>query len=134
MRFLLIFLLFTSILFGNEYVVIVNKNMKKFSNAEIKAIFLKKITFVDDTKIVPINLGANDPIRIKFQEHLLHMSLQRLKSYWMKQHYLGHRPPLSMKSQESIKAFVNKVDGAIGYIDASNADQSIKVIYRWSDD
>jgi hypothetical protein len=38
-----------------------------------------------------------------------------------------------MKSQESIKSFVKKVDGAIGYIEAKNIDNTVKVIYRWRD-
>jgi ABC-type phosphate transport system substrate-binding protein len=38
-----------------------------------------------------------------------------------------------MKSQESIKAFVKKVDGAIGYIESSALDEDLKVIYRWKD-
>jgi hypothetical protein len=38
-----------------------------------------------------------------------------------------------MKSEESIKAFVKKVDGAIGYINANSVDDGVKVLYKWSD-
>ena len=38
-----------------------------------------------------------------------------------------------MRSQESVKTFVKKVDGAIGYIDAKLIDDSVKVLYRWSE-
>lgn len=126
-------LLLSVISFADEYVVISNKNMKDLSDNEIKAIFLKKLTFANDTKLVPINLEARDPLRLNFEKKVLHMSFQRLKSYWTKQHYLGHRPPVSMKSQESIKAFVKKVEGSIGYINANRVDDSVKVMYRWSD-
>ena len=61
------------------------------------------------------------------------MRYSRLKSYWTKQHYLGHRPPLTMKSQESILAFIKKVDGAVGYIDLKNIDSDINIVYKWSD-
>ena len=107
--------------------------MKDLSESEIKAIFLKKLIFTNDTKLVPINLEARDPLRLNFEKKVLNMSFQRLKSYWTKQHYLGHRPPVSMKSQESIKAFVKKVKGSIGYIKADRVDDSVKVMYRWSD-
>ena len=120
-------------IFANEYVIISNKSMNTLSIAQIKAIFLKKITFIDDTKVVPISLGTRNPLRVKFEKKVLKMSFVRLKSYWTKQHYLGKRPPISMKSQESIKAFVKKVDGAIGYIDSNSLDDSIKEIYRWRD-
>ena len=133
MKFVISLLIFSTLLFSGDYVIIVNNNMRELTNSEIRAIFLKKITFVGDTKMVPVNLEANNPIRIKFQEHFLNMSFKKLESYWMKQHYLGHRPPISMKSQESVKAFVSKVEGAIGYIEASHEDDSVRIIYRWSD-
>lgn len=126
-------LLLSTLSLADEYVVISNKDMKDLSDSEIKAIFLKKLIFANDTKLVPINLQARDPLRLKFEKKVLHMSFQRLKSYWTKQHYLGHRPPVSMKSQESIKAFVKKVKGSIGYIKANRVDDSVKVMYRWSD-
>jgi len=126
-------LAFSVVSFGGEYAVITNKQMKSLTRAEIKAIFLKKMIFVEDVKVVPINLQARNRLRNKFEKELLHMSFTRLKKYWTKEHYLGHRAPLSMKSQASIKAFVTKVDGAVGYIDATNIDKTIKVIYRWRD-
>jgi ABC-type phosphate transport system substrate-binding protein len=132
-KIFIVALFLSTISLADEYVVISNKNMKDLSESEIKAIFLKKLTFANDTKVVPINLKARDPLRLKFEKKVLHMSFQRLKSYWTKQHYLGHRPPVSMKSQESIKAFVKKVKGSIGYIKANRVDNSVKVMYRWSD-
>ncbi|MCX6075468.1 MAG: hypothetical protein NTW78_01125 [Campylobacterales bacterium] len=118
---------------ANEYAVISNKNIKELSESEIKAIFLKKLTFIDNFAAVPVNLEAGDSLRVKFEEKLLDMSFERLKSYWTKEHYLGHRPPVNMKSEESVKAFVKKVDGAIGYINANSVDDSVKVLYKWSD-
>jgi len=119
--------------FGDEYVIVSNKNMKELSLSQVKAIFLKKLTFVSDIKVVPINLGVRDELRLKFEKKILRMNFSRLKTYWTTQHYLGHRPPVSMKSQESIKAFVKKVDGSIGYIKAIYVDDDLKIIYKWSD-
>jgi len=117
----------------DEYIVIANKNMKELSSSQIKAIFLKKLTIINDVKVVPINLGLRDEVRLKFEKRILKMNFARLKTYWTKQHYLGHRPPVSMKSQKSIKAFVKKVDGSIGYIKAIDLDDDLKIIYKWSD-
>lgn len=125
--------LFSTFLIAGEYAIISNKNMKDLSKAQVKAIFLKKIVFVDDIKTVPLNLGARDNIRSSFERQIIKMNFNRLKSYWTKQHYLGHRPPNTMKSQKSVKAFVKKVDGAIGYVDMSNVDSDVKVLYSWSD-
>jgi len=119
--------------FANEYVVVSNKRMKEISKTQLKAIFLKKLTIIDDKKIIPINLEPKDKLRVNFEKRVLKMNFGRLKSYWTKQHYLGHRPPLSMKSQESIIAFIKRVDGAIGYIERKNLDEDLKIIYKWEE-
>jgi len=119
--------------FANEYVVVSNKQMKNISKTQLKAIFLKKLTIIDDKKLIPVNLEAKDTLRLDFEKRVLNMNFGRLKSYWTKQHYLGRRPPLSMQSQESIKAFIKRVDGAVGYIDRKNLDDDLKVLYRWKE-
>jgi ABC-type phosphate transport system substrate-binding protein len=118
---------------ADEYAVIANQKMKDLSTTQIKAIFLKKITVIEDINAVPVNLGARDPIREKFETKIVGMNFERLKSYWAKEHYLGKRPPVGMQSEESVKAFVKNVEGAIGYINAKNLDNSVKVLYRWSE-
>jgi ABC-type phosphate transport system substrate-binding protein len=120
--------------YADEYVIVANKNMKELSLGEIKAIFLKKISFTNDIKVIPINLSSRDAVRSKFEQQILKMNLIKLKSYWTKQHYLGRRPPITMKSQEAIKTFVKKVDGAIGYMNVNNVDDSVKILYKWSDE
>lgn len=130
---LFILLLHTTLLSAESYVVIVNKKMKTLSKAEIKAVFLKKLTVVEGIPVVPLNLGVSDPLRANFEKELLNMGHSRLQAYWTRQHYLGHRPPLNLSSQESVKSFVQKVEGAIGYIDAAQLDESVQAIYRWYD-
>lgn len=132
-RLLLVIVFISSLSMADEYAVIANKNMKNLSNSQIKAIFLKKLTLINNIKIVPVNLGVRDSMRLKFEKEILHMGFSRLKAYWTKQHYLGHRPPVSMKSQSGVKSLINKVDGAIGYINIKNIDDSVHVIYKWSE-
>ncbi len=126
-------IILSTISFAGEYAVIANQKMKDLSTAQIKAIFLKKITVIENINAVPVNLGARDPIREKFENKIVEMNFERLKSYWTKQHYIGKRPPVSMQSEESVKTFIKNVEGAIGYINAKNLDNSVKVLYRWSE-
>ncbi|RUM66782.1 MAG: hypothetical protein DSZ03_00590 [Sulfurimonas sp.] len=118
---------------AKEYALIAHPNTPPLNLKQIRAIYLKKLSRIDNIALVPLNLGAKDPLRQRFERHILHMSFQRLKSYWSQQHYLGHRPPLSMKSQQSLLSFVKHVEGAIAYIDACNIDNGVQVLYRWSD-
>ncbi len=126
-------IMLSTILLADEYAVIANHKMKDLSTTQIKAIFLKKITVIENINAVPVNLGARDPIREKFENKIIEMNFERLKSYWTKEHYLGKRPPVGMQSEESVKAFVKNVEGAIGYINANNLDSGVKVLYRWSE-
>ncbi|MBU0721267.1 hypothetical protein KJ877_07990 [bacterium] len=118
-----------------EYAVIANKKLDNysFSKAKIKMIFLKKHKILNGTELVPINLESANSIRNSFESNVLNMSKNRIKSFWTKEHYLGHRPPLSVKSSKSVLSFVRKIDGAIGYVLLSDADESVNVIYKWSE-
>jgi len=129
----LLFLNVPTILLSSEYVVVSNKNIKNITKAQVKAIFLKKMIFIEDVNLVPVNLSPKNILRIKFEKTILKTNFRRLKAYWTKQHYLGHRPPISMKSQKSAIAFIKKVDGAIIYINAKYVDEDMKIIYRWKD-
>jgi ABC-type phosphate transport system substrate-binding protein len=118
---------------ADEYVVIANKNAQTLSIEQIKAIYLKKLLIVNDVNIIALNLDSGDALRDEFNNKILKMGVSRLQTYWSKQHYLGHRPPLSLKSQESVKAFVKKVDGSIGYINKKNIDDEVRILYQWRD-
>ena len=128
----LLLVLLTCDLSAEHYAVIAHKNMSALTPSQIRAIFLKKLTIIDNIPVVPVNLGVNHPLRAQFEKEILKMGFSRLKAYWSKQHYLGQRPPLNMKSQKSVKAFVKKVEGAITYVDAAHLDDNVTVLYRWS--
>jgi len=118
---------------AKEYAVVASYPFTKLPLNKIKALFLKKSNYIGDIKIVPLNLSLGDKARKSFEKNILRMNFVKLKSYWTQQHYLGHRPPISMKSQESMKAFIKNVQGAIGYIEVKNIDSDLTILYRWSD-
>lgn len=134
MRILFLFWIFGSMVYGLEYILVVNKNtdIDSLNILQVRSIFLKKQTMMNELELVPINLPAFHEARRSFETNVLDMSQSRLKSYWVKQHYQGHRPPLTMKSFQGLKAFIKNVDGAIGYIPADAMDSSLKQVYRWS--
>jgi len=134
MKTLLLFFLLFGAMQAQEYAVIGSKRTPELSPAQIKAVFLKKLTHYQGLHLVPINLPASSELRKKFEKELLHMNFIRLKSYWSKQHYLGNRPPLSLKSQESALLFVAKVQGAITYVNIENITKDVKILYRWRDE
>lgn len=121
--------------YANDYLVVANKSLHidKITALQLKMIFLKKSKIINGTTVVPINLGVSNIIRKSFEKNILHMSRKRLKYFWIEQHYLGKRPPITMKSPKSIIKFVQKIDGAISYIPINDLNDNVKVIFRWTD-
>ena len=133
-KLLFIFALLVS-LQAEEFVVIskFDSSLESLNKAKLKMIFLKKQKMLGNKNLVPINLHIRSKVRKSFENQVLEMSHNRLKSYWTKEHYLGHRPPLTMRSSKSILAFVKKIDGAIAYIPLSDVDKECKILYKWNE-
>ncbi len=131
MRYFLLFC-FAISLYGNEKLVLIsNKNfpISHLVEGQIKQIYLKRMRFIKDIPIIPINYIARDPLRNYFEKSLLHLSAKKLKKYWMKKHYEGKRPPLVQSSVESAIIFVKKVDGAVAYIPHSKLPKDVQILY-----
>ncbi len=131
MRYFLLFC-FAISLYGNEKLVLIsNKNfpLNNLVEGQIKQIYLKRMHFIKDMPIIPINYVARDPLRNYFEKSILNLSPKKLKKYWMKKHYEGKRPPLVQSSIQSAIIFVKKVDGAVAYIPYSKIPKDIKILY-----
>lgn len=133
MKPLVLFLCASAVLFGSDYSVIVSKKVpfSTLTSQQIRDVFLQKRHTIGDQKIIPVNLVGQDELRSTFESTILGMDRNRLNAYWIKQHFQGNTPPLTQPSVESIKAFVQNVEGAIGYIPSSMADNSVKVVYEF---
>ena len=119
--------------FGADYSVIVSKKVSfsTVGSQEIRDVFLQKRHTIKDQKIIPINLVGQDDVRIAFESSVLGMDRDRLNAYWVKQHFAGINPPVTQPSYESIKSFIQNVDGAIGYIPSKMVDNNLKVVYEF---
>lgn len=133
MKPLVLIFIFISTLFGAQYSIIISKKVPipAITVEQIRDVYLQKRHSVGDQKIIPLNLVGQEPSRIAFESIVIGMGRDRLNAYWVKQHFQGNTPPVTQPSHESIKAFVQNVEGAIGYIPSSMVDNSIKVIYEF---
>ncbi len=131
MKYLLIFSLSVSLLSADRLAIIANQNfpVKKLQKWQIKQIYLKRIRYIENIPIIPINYKAGDSFRLIFEKNLLNMSSIKLRRYWMKEHYLGKRPPIVQSSVRSAIIFVKKVDGAVAYIPYSKVTKEVRVLY-----
>ena len=120
-------------LFAAEYAVITStkSEISKLSTKQVKDIFLMKLHYIDDMKVIPINSSANTPIRLVFEQSILKIDRERLNNYWIKQHFQGISPPLTQPSIQSVKMFIKNVKGTVGYIPLDMVDSDLKVLYEF---
>ncbi len=128
----LIFLIWISFSFGKEitlYIVTGNEtNINNLTCDEIKHIYLKEIRVINGTEVFPVNLPANNPLRIYFRKYVLNMDKEEISLYWNEKYYEGITPPIVLKSQKAVKEFLKKVKGSIGYLTKEYLDKTLKVL------
>ena len=94
----------------------------------VATIYLRKRRFWDDgMPILPINREANSPLRAAFTRRVFDLDSSQLAAYWNEQYFHGVMPPATLSSSESMKRFVAKERGAIGYVELDAADSSVRV-------
>ena len=100
------------------------------SAAQTTRIFLGKVnTFPNDSAAVPIDQPEGSAIRDEFYSKVVHKNSSQLSAYWAKVIFTGDgRPPEILESNVAVRKAVAKNPKAIGYIDKSAVDKSVRVI------
>jgi ABC-type phosphate transport system substrate-binding protein len=132
-KLIVLVFIFVSMLNAKDYAVIVSSDLpfNKVNSSDLKNIFLLKRKYIDDQKVIPINLLSNNKVRLHFEKNIIKMSRKKLNKFWVKQHFRGVSPPTTQASFKSVLEFVANVPGAIGYIPSSLVNQKVKVIYEF---
>lgn len=133
MRQMILFLMIFSLAQSGEYAVIASTKspIEPLDVRFVKDIFLKKRTFFRDIDVIPVNLGATNPIRHVFEKEVLGMERDYINEYWIINHYKGVKPPLVQRSEMGIRAFVANQLNAVGYLRKDLVDDSVKVLYEF---
>lgn len=114
------------------FVVIVNKTnpVKTLAVAELRRIFMKQTRMWPHAEsIVPVDWDATSPLRETFSKLVLARSVREMGDYWVQQSVTqGLTPPSTQRSTRALLRFVASVAGAIGYVPAGEADDSVSVV------
>ena len=107
-----------------------NKNTS-IEASEVSKIFLGKVrSMPDGSPVKPVDQLSGKKSRVEFLDKVLHKSEPALKSYWASIIFTGNgSPPTALEDDKAVKKFVSENTDAIGYIDSSFLDSSVKVIY-----
>ena len=130
---LLVLLFYSSLSLAAEYAVVManSASVSELDESYIRDIFLRRRNFDGGLKLIPINLVGEDPARVSFERLVLQMDREQLSKYWVSNHFQGISPPATQSSFPSVKIFIGRVSGAIGYVPLSMVDESLKVLYEF---
>lgn len=117
-------------LFAGVVVIVHPSNADTVDQKVIENIFLGKTkTFPSGAQAVPVNLDSAMPLRETFDTKVLGKSSSQLKSYWSQKVFTGKgTPPKEVTSGAEMIKLVASNPNIIGYIDSSEANDSVKVI------
>jgi len=98
---------------------------------QIVAIYLlRTTTWPDGSRIIPVNREIDSAPRRKFTSTILGLDNASLAAYWNGMHFQGKSPPLLQESEQAMLAFVQRVPGAVGYINATTPPLGVKILCR----
>ncbi len=129
-----VFFLLTFLIGGNvfaaDYALVINAKtqIRTLSVRQVRDIFMMKRHFINNIKIIPVNILSSLKIRSVFEKNILKTNRDKLNNYWIKQHFQGIQPPTIQSSAKSMKLFIKNVDGALGYLPKYLVDDDLRVI------
>lgn len=127
---LCIALCLTGILQANaEIAIIVHPdNASTFNDDEIKRLFLgKSKSFPSGEKATPLTL-ADNTVTDDFNKKVLNKSSSQVKAYWSKLVFTGKGMPPKELSSSDLISEVSANPEMIGYIDAAQVSDKVKVV------
>ncbi len=89
----------------------------------------KQLFWPQGIQIKPVNLNAQNVLRIHFSETILGSTPESQIDYWNGQYFNGILPPYSVNSEEAVLRYVSNTKGAIGYVNACNLDERVQGLF-----
>ena len=110
-----------------EVVVVVNPaaSVSSMSKDEVAQYFLGK-----SSALAPVDQPESAPLRAEFYKKVTDKDLSQAKTLWSKLVFTGKASmPKEFAGSAEVKKFVASNPKAIGYIDKSAVDGTVKVVY-----
>lgn len=117
-------LLTSSAYADSQVVVICNPALSNISKEQIADIFLGK-----STALKPLDQPNSAPVKAIFYQKVSGHDLSQIKATWSRLVFTGKaQPPKELPDATAVKKAVAADPKAIGYIDKSEVDSSVKVV------
>ncbi len=117
---------------GADVVAVVSARnpVSTLSRNQTADIFLGRSSqFPDGSGAVPVDQSEGSAARDEFYASFTGKSAAQLKAHWSKIIFTGRgQPPNEVANGAAVKKFVSAHPNAIGYIERSGADESVKIL------
>jgi len=117
-----------------EVVVIAGKSfpLAELTVDKARDIFLGKIDALSGgIRLRPQDLPRKNHMRDEFYTKVVGKNEKQLRAYWRKAVFSERAtPPTELENEAAVKEWVSSKSGAIGYVDRSAVDGSVKVLLR----
>jgi hypothetical protein len=84
------------------------------------------------TLAIPVNLPVGNSAREHFSKLVLGRSSRDLVTYWNGRYFDGIRPPIVLSSAAAVRAYVAAEPAAVGYLPATEVDETCRVLLTLS--
>lgn len=101
------------------------------SKSQLADIFFGKAhRFPDGAEAVPIDQAEGSAVRDEFYRRVTGQSAAQIKAYWSRIIFTGRgQPPPTVSGAVEMKRRISEDPAAIGYIDRSSVDGSVRVVF-----
>lgn len=80
-------------------------------------------------QFIPVEQAAGSPIRLEFYKKVLEKEPTQVQAIWARIVFTGKgKPPKEFKNSDEVKKAIRENVNAIGYIEKSAVDDSVKVL------
>jgi ABC-type phosphate transport system substrate-binding protein len=112
-------------------VVSAKSSITAVSKSQLADIFLGKTNrFPDGTQATPVDQAEGSAARDEFYDKIVGKTAAQIKAYWSKIIFTGRgQPPPTVSSASEMKKRVSENPAAIGYLDSSMVDDSLRVVF-----
>lgn len=111
-------------------VIVHPSNNANLSAKDVERLFLGKAkAFPGGGAATPLNMAEGAPARAEFDQHIVGRSTAQVAAFWSKQIFTGKgMPPDEVESDTEMLEIVSNNPDAIGYVDSSAVNDSVKVL------
>ena len=113
-----------------ELVVIthITNNLNNLTAKQVQDIFMGRTRLFPNGKFA-LPIDQSSPLRAEFYQKLTARPVEQINAYWARIMFTGQAsPPQQLPDDKAVLQTVRENEGAIGYIDKTRVDNTVRVL------